>query len=57
MTAAAFVLLLVRRSRRSTWQAVRATSAEKVAKLAELEANQQRLDAVVAKQAGLGSKD
>ena len=57
VTAAAFAILLVAGVVVSTWQAVRATSAERVAKRAELEANQQRLAAEAAKQAGPGSKD
>ena len=41
---------------RAAWQAVRATSAEKVAKHAEREANQQRLAAEAAKQQALEAK-
>jgi hypothetical protein len=40
----------------STLLAVRATSAEKVAKQAELQANQQRLDAEAAKQQALEAR-
>ena len=50
VTAAAFAILLVAGVVVSTWQAVRATSAGR-------EANQHRLAAEAAKQAGLGSKD
>ena len=56
VTAAAFAILLVAGVVVSTWQAVRATSAERVAKRAELEANQQRLAAEVAKQQALEAK-
>ena len=56
VTAAAFAILLVAGVVVSTWQAVRATSAEKVSKRAELEANQQRLAAEVAKQQALEAK-
>ena len=56
VTAAAFAILLVAGVVVSTWQAVRATSAEKVARHAELEANHQRLDALVAKQEALEAK-
>ncbi len=62
-TAAAFAILLVAGVVVSTWQAVRATSAgRKVRRLqvaaekAELEANQQRLAAEVAKQQALDAK-
>ena len=62
-TAAAFAVLLVAGVVVSTWQAVRATSAERVAKRAEgvakraeLEANQQRLAAEVAKRQALDAK-
>ena len=56
VTAAAFAILLVAGVVVSTWQAVRATSAERMAKQAELEANQQRLAAEVAKQQALEAK-
>ncbi len=55
-TAAAFAILLVAGVVVSTWQAVRATSAERVAKHSELEANQQRVAAEVAKQQALEAK-
>jgi WD40 repeat protein/serine/threonine protein kinase len=60
LVAGAFVLLLALGAIVAAWQAVRATSAEKVskraeleAKRAELEANQQRVAAEVAKQQAL----
>ena len=56
MTAAAFAILLVAGVVVSTWQAVRATSAEKMSKRAELEANQERVAALVAKQQALEAK-
>ncbi len=56
VVAGAFLLLLVAAVVASTWQAVRATSAEKVAKSAGLEANQQRLGALVAQQQALEAK-
>ena len=55
-TAAAFAVLLVAGVVVSTLLAVRATSAERMAKQAELEANQQRLAAEVAKQQALEAK-
>ena len=56
VTAAAFAVLLVAGVVVSTWQAVRATSAERVAKRAEETANFQRLAAEVAKQQAVEAK-
>jgi tetratricopeptide (TPR) repeat protein len=63
VTAAAFATLLVAGVVASTWQAVRATSAGRearrlqiAAEQAELEANQQRLAALVAKQQAVEAK-
>ncbi len=56
VTAAAFAILLVAGVVVSTWQAVRATSAEKMAKRSEQEANKERLAALVAKQQALEAK-
>ena len=56
VTAAAFAILLVAGVVVSTWQAVRATSAERTAKRAEETANQQRFAAEVAKQHALEAK-
>ena len=55
-TAAAFAVLLVAGVVMSTLLAVWATSAERIAKRAELEANQQRLAAEEAKQQALDAK-
>ena len=56
VTAAAFAILLVAGVVVSTWQAVRATSAGRVARNAELEANHQRLAAEAAKQEAVEAK-
>ena len=56
VTAAAFAMLLIAGVVVSTWQAVRATSAERVAKRAELEAKEERLAALLAKQQALEAK-
>jgi serine/threonine protein kinase len=56
VTAAAFATLLVAGVVVSTWQAVRATSAERAAKHSELEAKDERLAALVAKQQALDAK-
>jgi eukaryotic-like serine/threonine-protein kinase len=56
LVAGAFVLLLALGAIVAAWQAVRATSAEKMAKRSELEANQERLAALVAKQQALEAK-
>jgi eukaryotic-like serine/threonine-protein kinase len=55
-TAASFAGLLVAGVVVSTWQAVRATSAERIAKRAEFEATQQRLAAELAKQEAVEAK-
>ncbi|HMF10749.1 MAG TPA: hypothetical protein VKE94_00535, partial [Gemmataceae bacterium] len=56
LVAGAFVFLLALGAIVAAWQAVRATAAEKMAKRAELEANQERLAALVAKQHALEAK-
>jgi tetratricopeptide (TPR) repeat protein len=56
LVAGAFVLLLALGAIVAAWQAVRATSAERVAKRAEFEAKEERLAALVAKQQALEAK-
>jgi WD40 repeat protein len=56
LVVGAFVLLLALGAIVAAWQAVRATSAEWVAKRAEFEAKEERLAALVAKQQALEAK-
>ena len=56
VTAASFAILLVAGVVVSTWQAVRATSAEKMSKRAEFEAREERRAALVAKEQALEAK-
>ncbi len=56
LVAGAFVLLLALGAIVAAWQAVRATSAERVARRAEFEAKEERLAALMAKQQALEAK-